>query len=84
MIWCIALAISISEVEQMRNDKAWPRMVPPYLRRLLADVLKTGWEPLAADVWTNVREWLIKHRVEPPQNLPEDKPPAAPGSDGHS
>lgn len=28
----------------------------------------------AADIWGEVRDWLVKHHVEPPAALPEDEP----------
>lgn len=47
-------------------------MLPPDLRRILDGALSIR-NVEAADIWTNVREWLIKHGVEAPDELPEDE-----------
>jgi hypothetical protein len=49
----------------------WPTMIPPDLRRRLEATLSAR-NVEAADVWTEVRDWLIKHQVQPPENLPEE------------
>jgi hypothetical protein len=49
----------------------WPTMIPPDLRRRLEATLSAR-NVEAADVWTEVRDWLIKHHVQPPAMLPED------------
>lgn len=51
----------------------WPSMIPPDLRSKLDPVLGRLTRPLAADVWTELRDWLCKHEVAPPEELPEDK-----------
>lgn len=51
----------------------WPTMLPPDLRRILDGALSVR-NVEAADIWTNVREWLIKHGAEAPEGLPEDVP----------
>jgi hypothetical protein len=48
----------------------WPTMIPPDLRRHLEATLSAR-NVEAADFWTELREWLIKHQVEPPAQLPE-------------
>ena len=60
------------DIEQMRTPN-WPRMIPPDLRSRLEALLGTRNRPLAADVWTELRDWLISHEAEPPGNLPEEK-----------
>jgi hypothetical protein len=52
----------------------WPTMMPEDLRRAVNRTLGAR-NVEAADVWTEVREWLIKHGVEAPQ-----LPAAAPAS----
>jgi hypothetical protein len=49
----------------------WPTMIPPDLRRRLESTLSAR-NVEAADVWTEVRDWLIKHQVQPPEKLPEE------------
>ena len=51
----------------------WPTMIPPDLRRKLEPVLGSRNRPLAADVWTELRDWLLKHGVTPPDELPVDE-----------
>lgn len=50
---------------------SWPTMIPPDLRRRLDEALSAR-NVEAADVWTEVRDWLIKHQVQPPDQLPEE------------
>lgn len=45
----------------------WPTSCPPDLRRLIEPLLEQRNRPLAADVWTNLREWLITHDVPAPE-----------------
>ena len=54
------------------KNASWPAMMPPDLRRTI-DVVLSMRSPCAADVWTELREWLIKHDVEAPRDLPKDK-----------
>jgi hypothetical protein len=49
----------------------WPTMIPPDLRRGLEAVLSAR-NVHAADVWTELRDWLILHQVQPPEQLPEE------------
>lgn len=56
----------------MKNSD-WPSMMPPDLRRRVEAVLGMR-SPCAADVWTELREWLIRHGVEAPAELPADRP----------
>ena len=54
----------------------WPNDIPPDLRRRLECVLgQRSFGP--ADVWGEVRDWLIEHDVQPVA-LPEDKRPDGP------
>lgn len=51
----------------------WPTMMPPDLRNAVERVL--GFRNVeAADIWTEVRAWLIAHGAEAP-GLPEEKRP---------
>lgn len=56
----------------------WPQMIPPYLRSHLELVLLSLNRPLAADVWTELRDWLVKHQAVPPVNLPRENHPKGP------
>jgi hypothetical protein len=50
----------------------WPQTIPPDLRRRLDGVM--GFRSYGPnDVWGEVRDWLVLHRVEAPAKLPEDK-----------
>jgi hypothetical protein len=51
----------------------WPTMMPPDLRRRVEEILSER-SPCAADVWTEVRDWLIRHGAEAPAELPTDRP----------
>jgi hypothetical protein len=51
---------------------SWPTMMPPDLRRVLDGTLSSRGVS-SAEVWTDLRDWLIKHQVEPPAELPEDR-----------
>ena len=59
----------------MKNK--WPTMMPPDLRRNIEGVLGMR-SPCAADVWTELREWLVLHGVEAPDYLPRDRGPEGP------
>ncbi len=50
----------------------WPTMMPADLRSAINHVLGAR-NVEAADVWTEVRDWLIKHGVEAPE-LPATEP----------
>jgi hypothetical protein len=50
----------------------WPTMILPDLRRRLDEALSAR-NVEAADIWTEFRDWLIKHQVQPPEKLPEDE-----------
>lgn len=50
----------------------WPTMTPPDLRTVLDGALSVR-NVEAADIWTNVRERLIKHGAEAPEGLPIDR-----------
>lgn len=56
----------------------WPTMIPDDLRPAI-DRIVQGRNRGVADVWTEVRDWLIKHGVEPP-DLPPPAPPAWEGA----
>lgn len=43
----------------------WPTMIPPRLRRQLEATLSAR-NVEAADIWTDLREWLIEQGVQPP------------------
>lgn len=54
---------------------AWPNTIPEDLRRILTGTLATR-SVGAAEVWGDLRDWLIRHGVEPPAHpLPEYRPP---------
>ncbi len=55
--------------ERMKNTVTWPTMIPDDLRYRRHEVLGGISRPLAADVWTDLREWLIAHDVTPPDEL---------------
>lgn len=50
----------------------WPNSIPPDLRQMLASVLSTRSHG-PAELWGEIRDWLIKHGVEAPEKLPEDE-----------
>lgn len=53
----------------------WPNTIPEDLRKRMASTL-TARSVGPAELWGDVREWLIKHGVEPPEHpLPEYQPP---------
>ena len=58
----------------MKNNRSWPTMIPDDLRYRLDGVLGGVSRPLAADVWTDLREWLIAHEVAPPSGLAKPAP----------
>ena len=58
----------------MKNTVTWPTMIPDDLRYRLDGVLGGISRPLAADVWTDLREWLIAHEVAPPDELARPVP----------
>lgn len=43
----------------------WPTMMPDDLRRCVDDIIHRR-NAEAADVWTELRDWLMKHGVEAP------------------
>jgi hypothetical protein len=47
-------------------------MLPPDLRRRLEATLWAR-NVEAADVWTEFRDWLILHQVQPPESLPVEE-----------
>lgn len=52
----------------------WPHTIPADLRRQLETVLSfRNCGP--AEIWGEVRDWLDKHEVEAPEQLPEDRAP---------
>ena len=55
----------------------WPNTIPADLRRLLDSTLSHR-SVGAAEIWGDVRAWLIKHGVDAPERLPEDPPPSGP------
>lgn len=48
----------------------WPSSIPPDLRKRL-DRVRSYRDVETADLWTEIREWLIEHEVEAPERLPE-------------
>ena len=48
-------------------------MMPPDLRCSIEAALRVR-SPCAADVWTEVRDWLVRHGAEAPAELPADRP----------
>lgn len=52
---------------------SWPRRIPPDLRKRLEAVLSYR-DVETADLWTEVRDWLVEHEVEAPERLPEAAP----------
>lgn len=51
----------------------WPTMMPPDLRSAVNRVL--GFRNVeAADVWTEVRDWLVAHGVQAPELPHETRP----------
>lgn len=49
----------------------WPNSIPADLRRVLDGTLSQRGVG-AAQVWGDIRDWLIKHRVEAPAEIPEE------------
>ncbi|MEM1152211.1 MAG: hypothetical protein AAGI03_16990 [Pseudomonadota bacterium] len=52
----------------------WPRDCPSDLHTALSEVLSLR-NQNAQEVWGNVREWLVKHGVEAPDDLPKQPAP---------
>jgi hypothetical protein len=50
---------------------SWPNTIPADLRRRLDAVLSLR-SVGAPEVWGEVRDWLIKHGIEAPAQLPEE------------
>ena len=49
----------------------WPNTIPEDLRRILTGTLATR-SVGPAEVWGDLRDWLIQHGVQPPDHpLPE-------------
>lgn len=49
----------------------WPQTIPPDLRRKLENVM--GYRQFGPqDLWGEIREWLVAHGVDAPEELPED------------
>ena len=44
----------------------WPTFCPEDLRRALEEVEGMRWHTGPQDQWTAIREWLVKHQIEPP------------------
>lgn len=55
----------------------WPNTIPADLRCMIDSALSHR-SVGAAEVWGEVRDWLIKHGVEAPDRLPEDPSPSGP------
>lgn len=55
--------------------KSWPTMIPADLRAALTGTLDGQARPLATDVWTDLRDWLIAHGMELPSEPRRDGPP---------
>lgn len=55
----------------------WPNTIPADLRPRL-DAALSRRSVGAAELWGEVRDWLIKHGVEAPERLPEDPAPSGP------
>jgi len=55
----------------------WPTDIPPDLRRNLETVL--GFRSFGpAELWGEIRDWLVKHDVQVPDDLPEYERPTGP------
>lgn len=52
---------------------SWPTMMPSDLRRAVSDILGRR-DAEAADVWTEVRSWLVAHGAVAP-DLPKEPLP---------
>lgn len=51
-------------------SKPWPADLPPDFRRRLDRAL--GYRSCGpADLWGEIRERLVEHRLEPPETLPQ-------------
>jgi hypothetical protein len=48
---------------------SWPNSIPPDLRRRIESVLSMRSHG-APEVWGELRDWLIKHGVQAPTQLP--------------
>ena len=49
---------------------SWPQNCPPDLRRMLEGVLSQRSHG-PAEVWGELRDWLVRHQVEAPADLGE-------------
>ena len=67
----LAVMLGIGYMARM----TWPNTIPEDLRRILTGTLATR-SVGPAEVWGDLRDWLIQHGVEPPAHpLPEYQPP---------
>jgi hypothetical protein len=55
-----------SAIEHIMNE--WPHSLPHDLAEALADLDSMRFVPSDADRWGVFREWLVKHRVPPPNH----------------
>lgn len=50
----------------------WPNRIPADLAHALAELDRRRDPPGDQDRWGEIRDWLIKHGVEAPEELPMD------------
>lgn len=48
----------------------WPSTIPHDLAQRFAELDQYRSPPNDADRWNTIKEWLERHEVEPPDNLP--------------
>lgn len=54
-----------------KKGMTWPHSIPPDLRRMLDSALSARSHG-PAELWGEVRDWLILHGIEAPEKLPQD------------
>lgn len=57
------------------SESSWPYTIPPDLRRRLENVLGMRSHG-PAELWGEIRDWLVLHGAPAPQKLPEDERPS--------
>ncbi|MBL3704642.1 hypothetical protein GI582_18245 [Sulfitobacter sp. BDSS02] len=60
---------------------SWPSNIPHDLRLKLEELDRSRWQPKPADIWGAVKEWLEKHEVEAPADLPRRPHLEMPGNE---
>lgn len=61
----------------------WPQRIPYDLEKALGELDQRRDAPAEQDRWGVMREWLVAHGIQPPNDLPERPEPKSTG-DWHS